>query len=198
MSDNTTYTAFVGPRRIATGDLSAVLTAAHAEFDARDTSDARVTGGEAILFFRDDTGRQVEFDLNGSLEELLRRTAPDQPSDGPKKGPGRPRIGVQCGEVCLLPRHWEWLERRPKRASATLRLLVEQAMKNMSPEERLQDRIDAVHSVMWVLAGDRVGFEEASRALYAQKWEVFNLLIAAWPEDIVDHLRGMLGEVAGE
>jgi hypothetical protein len=196
MSNKTTYTVFAGPRRVAAGDLSHVLSAAHAEFRARNHQD------EAILFFRDDTGRQVEFDLNEDLNELLRRAVPGEPSGHasaqPKKGPGRPRMGVQCGEVCLLPRHWEWLERRPKRASATLRLLVEQAIKNMSPEERIQERIDAVHSVRWVLAGDRVGFEEASRALYAQKWEVFNLLIAAWPEDIVDHLRSMLGEVTGE
>lgn len=186
MSNEPTYTAFAGPRRIAAGELSEVLTVAHTEFHTHHYRD------EPILFFRDDTGRQVEFDLTGELDELLRSVAPEQP----KKGPGRPRMGVQCGEVCLLPRHWEWLERRPKRASATLRLLVEQAMKNMSPEETLQERVDAAHSVMWVLAGDRVGFEEASRALYAQKWEIFDRLIAPWPEDIVDHLQSMLAEAS--
>lgn len=186
MSNEPTYTAFAGPRRIAAGELPHVLALAHTEFHTHHHPD------QPILFFRDDTGRQVEFDLSESLDTLLQRVIPEQP----KRGPGRPRMGVECGEVCLLPRHWEWLERRPKRASATLRLLVEQAMKNMSPEERVQERIDAVHSVMWVLAGDLVGFEEASRALYAQKWEVFQRLIAPWPEDIASHLQRMLAEVS--
>ncbi|MFW5695519.1 MAG: DUF2239 family protein [Alkalispirochaeta sp.] len=182
MSTDPTYTAFAGSRRIAAGKLGDVLTAAHAKFHTNDLRE------DPILLFRDDTGRQVEFDLNESLDRLLQRIAPAEP----QKGPGRPRMGVQCGEVCLLPRHWEWLERRPKRASATLRLLVEQAIKNMSPEEILQERVEAVHSVMWVLAGDRVGFEEASRALYAGKWEIFNRIIAPWPADIVEHLQSML------
>jgi hypothetical protein len=186
MRNDTTYTAFAGPRRVAAGELSEVLTVAHNEFHTHHHRD------EPILLFRDDTGRQVEFDLNENLDELLQRVTPDEP----KKGPGRPRMGVQCGEVCLLPRHWEWLERRPKRASATLRLLVEQAIKNMSPDEILQERIDAAHSVMWVLAGDRVGFEEASRALYAGKWEIFHRIIAPWPEDIVNHLQSMLADVS--
>ncbi|HKK49077.1 MAG TPA: DUF2239 family protein [Alkalispirochaeta sp.] len=185
MSNELTYTVFAGSRQIAAGELLNVLSVAHTAFHTHHQQDA------PILFFRNDTGRQVEFDLSGELDDLLQRFAPEQP----KKGPGRPRMGVQCGEVCLLPRHWEWLERRPKRASATLRLLVEQAMKNMSPEERVQERVEAVHSVMWVLAGDRVGFEEASRALYAQKWEIFHRLIAPWPEDIVTHLQRMLNDV---
>jgi hypothetical protein len=65
-------------------------------------------------------------------------------------------------------------------------------MKNMTNEELARERVDAAHGVMWALAGDRVGFEEASRALYNQKWEIFDRLIAPWPEDIVAQLREMV------
>lgn len=178
------YVVFQGDRRLAAGDLETVITAAY---------DGADHGQTPLYFFRTDTGRQVQFDLTGSREEVLERVAPP----APRSGPGRPRIGTVCGEICLLPRHWEWLERQPRRASATLRLLVEQAMKNMTAEERARERIDAAHGVMWALAGDRVGFEEASRALYNQKWEVFDRLIAPWPEDIVAQLREMIAPARG-
>jgi hypothetical protein len=173
------YVVFHGDRRLAAGDLETVVTTAYDYVDQ---------GQTPFYFFRTDTGRQVQFDLTGSREEVLERVAPP----APRSGPGRPRIGTVCGEICLLPRHWEWLERQPRRASATLRLLVEQAMKNMTNEELARERVDAAHGVMWALAGDRVGFEEASRALYNQKWEIFDRLIAPWPEDIVAQLREMV------
>jgi uncharacterized protein len=173
------YVVFHGDRRLAAGEVETVITAA---LDAPNREQG------PLYFFRTDTGRQVQFDLTGTREEVLARVAPP----APRSGPGRPRIGTVCGEICLLPRHWEWLERQPRRASATLRLLVEQAMKNMTPEERARELIDAAHGVMWALAGDRVGFEEASRALYNQKWEIFDRLIAPWPEDIVAQLREMV------
>ncbi len=179
------YSAFAGDIRIATGTLKEVLTDVHTylnrDGEGRDDD-------IPILFFRNDTGVQTDFDLHGTLEDVLERALPPEP----KKGPGRPRIGVQCGEVCLMPRHWEWLERQPKKASGTLRLLVEHAMKNMSPQDRERERVDAAQKFMWVAAGDRVGFEEASRALDARKWEVFRALVALWPEDIVVQLDEIL------
>lgn len=45
----------------------------------------------------------------------------------PRRGPGRPKLGVVAREVTLLPRHWEWLARQAGGASVTLRRLVEQA-----------------------------------------------------------------------
>jgi hypothetical protein len=199
MNKTTTYSAFVGDDRIAVGALEDVLARA---FEVRQTAAVTTTTGAAdgaaqILFFRNDTGGQVDFDLHGSLEDVLGRAVPPERSPGQRKGPGRPRLGVQCGEVCLMPRHWEWLEWQPKRASATLRLLVEQAMKNMSPQDRAQVRIEAAHKFMWAMAGDRSGFEEASRALYAGKWDVFDALIALWPDDIVAQLQEMLKEARG-
>ncbi len=184
--NDTTYTAFAGEKKIASGSLEVVLTAAYHH--------ARQERGEDtanLLFFRDDTGEQVDFALHGTLEESLERALPKQS----QKGPGRPRMGVQCGEVCLMPRHWQWLERQPKRASATLRRLVEGAMKNMTPEERELERIEATQRFMWVTAGNRSGFEEAVRALYARRWDVFDAIIGLWPADIVDHIHTMLDPV---
>jgi uncharacterized protein len=185
------YSAFDGDTRIATGTLKEVLTEVHTYLN-RDGEG--MDDGTPILFFRNDTGVQTDFDLHGTLEDVLERALPPEP----KKGPGRPRMGVQCGEVCLMPRHWDWLDRQPKKASGTLRLLVEHAMKNMSPQDRERERVEAVQKFMWVTAGDRLGFEEASRALYARKWEIFRALIALWPEDIVRQLDEMLQDVPAE
>lgn len=182
MNTTTTYSAFAGETCIGTGDLRTVIDAA---LKARSAEPQ-----DQLLFFRHDTGKQVDFDLRGSVDEVLERIAPP-----PKPaGRGRPRLGVVCNEICLLPRHWEWLERQPHRPSAVLRRLIDTAMKNRTPAERERERMEAAHAFMWTMAGNKVGFEEASRALYARKWEVFRQLIALWPEDIVATIERLLEE----
>ena len=42
---------------------------------------------------------------------------------------------------------------------------------------------------MWDLAGDQPGFEEASRALYAKKFDTFSELISGWPVGIREQLE---------
>jgi hypothetical protein len=42
---------------------------------------------------------------------------------------------------------------------------------------------------MSVMAGNRPGFEEATRALFAAHRERFDQLIEPWPRDIRDHAR---------
>ncbi|MNL64984.1 hypothetical protein D3C87_1892620 [compost metagenome] len=44
------------------------------------------------------------------------------------------------------------------------------------------------------MAGDRPGFEDMSRALFAGDAEVFAERIADWPADIAEHLRGLAAE----
>src|SRR5262245_15036015 len=95
METTTTYAAFAGARGIATGALADVLPVLKKRFD-KDPS-------EPVLVFEVETGRQVDFDLRGSLEEVLERAAPAQP-----RGPGRPKMGVTSREVTLFPRHWDW------------------------------------------------------------------------------------------
>jgi hypothetical protein len=41
---------------------------------------------------------------------------------------------------------------------------------------------------MSAMAGNLPGFEEASRALFADERPRFTALIAAWPDDIRDHI----------
>ena len=178
------YTAFAGFTRIATGDLATVLTGM---WEARE-------GEDQVLVFDDETGKQVDFNLHGTLEEVLARALPPEP----KKGPGRPRLGVVSREVSLLPRHWEWLERQPQTASGTLRRLVDAARKNVPAEDRTKERLEAAGKFMWSMTGNLEGFEESSRALYARNWAVFDRLIASWPEDVRNHLSMMVQAVTDD
>jgi hypothetical protein len=51
---------------------------------------------------------------------------------------------------------------------------------------------------MAVLAGNRVGFEEAARALFAGDFGRFRALTAKWPKDIRGHLAWLIAAPAGE
>lgn len=168
-----TYTMFSGSNCIAAGSLSDVLIAAKAH------------GGDDVLIFHDRTGRQVDFDLRGSLQEVLNRALPM----AAHTGPGRPKLGVVSREVSLLPRHWEWLEEQPNGASAALRRLVDEIRKRDSGEFEARCRLEAAGRVMTVMAGDRPGFEEAYRALYARDFDLLRHFISHWPKDVQTYLR---------
>ncbi len=167
-----TYLAFAGVRRIALGPLADVIPALKQRFD-RDPA-------ESVLVFETDTGRQVDFDLRGTVAEAMARATP-------AKGPGRPKLGVSSREVSLLPRHWEWLEQQGSGSSATLRKLVEQAMKTESGKARARQVRDALCRILTGMAGDRPNFEEACRALYAGDSARFAALVERWPKDIRDY-----------
>jgi hypothetical protein len=52
---------------------------------------------------------------------------------------------------------------------------------------------------MSVMAGDRPGFEEAARALFAGNHARFDALTGGWPIDIRDHAQRLAaGAFAGE
>jgi len=180
MEPSAFFTAFAGFTLIVTGNLPTVLIRVR-EFLEREKQ-------AQVLIFDDQTGKQVDFNLRGTLEEVLARVSPP----APKKGPGRPSLGVVCREVSLLPRHWEWLESQPSKASGTLRRLVESAMKSESREDRSRRRLEAAGRFMWSMAGNFEGFEEASRALYAGNRAGFAERIASWPADIRQHLERMV------
>ncbi len=174
METTPTYVAFAGTRQIAAGSLSDVLPILKERFE-QDKSDM-------VLVFEVETGRQVEFDLRGSLDEVLERAVP-----AAAKGPGRPRLGVMSREVSLLPRHWDWLEEQPSGASAALRRLVEQAIKHEPGKEQARRIRAALSRFLTSMAGDRPSFEEACRALFAGDTDRFEELIAKWPKDIREH-----------
>ena len=141
-----------------------------------------------ILVFDDRTGRQIEFDWSGTPDSII------GPAMAPQhRKPGRPRLGVDCAEICLLPRQWEWLAAQPRSASATVRRLIEAARKAESPEDRLRERIDAAATFMWAIAGDLPGFEEASRALYRHDWPSLRERIAGWPPDVGAQVQELVG-----
>ncbi len=180
MNTERTYAAFAGDACVAAGSLATVLLAAKRRHD-RDA-------GQLVLLFEDDTGRQVDFDLRGTPEEVVARATTPVPA-----GPGRPRLGVVAREVTLLPRHWEWLESQPSGISAALRRLVDEARKRDPEGERARMAIDATSRVMTALAGNRPGFEEASRALFARDGARFDALVRRWPKDVRAQLRRLAG-----
>jgi uncharacterized protein len=170
-------TAFAGSRLIARGELADVARAAHA------------CRGDQPLLFDDATGRPVELDLRGSVDDVLARLPPSTPEAKPLRG--RPRLGVTAREVTLLPRHWDWLAAQPGGASAALRRLVDQARRATGELDATRKAQEATYRVMTALAGDLPGYEEATRALFASDRGRFEELIARWPADIADYVRDL-------
>ena len=123
-----------------------------------------------LLAFDDETGRQVDLDLTGGPP--------------PPRPRGRPALGVEAREVTLLPRHWEWLAQQPGGASVSLRKLVETALRAGRSE---RECCDAACRFLTVMAGDRPGYEAATRALYAGQRPVFEAIAKLWPEAIRVH-----------
>lgn len=173
------YTAFSGHRRIAGGALRDVALAVKSASD---------DGAERVLVFDDRTGRPVDLDLRGSVDQVAARlpAAQDEPAPPAR---GRPRLGVTAREVTLLPSHWEWLAAQPGGASAALRRLVDQARR--SGAERRRQTLEVLHRVMFALCGDLPQFEEATRALYAGDRARFDGLTASWPNDVSVYLTSL-------
>ena len=174
--------AFDGQKRIAHGPLTEVARAAKQALDAG-------TAGPLLVFDEHDS-RQLEIDFRGSVHDVLARLAPDPaPAEPARRGPGRPKLGVVPREVTLLPRHWEWLGQQSEGASAVLRRLVEQAIRHGGAQLRARQAVESVDRFMRVMAGDKPGYEEASRAFYRGERERFATLTATWPADAREHLR---------
>lgn len=180
MDESQTYSVFAGERLLLHAPLAEMLRRTKQYIDERE----RQGSDPSVLIFEDETGRQVDFDFRGPEEAVLARVV--RP---PRVGPGRPRLGVVGREVSLLPRHWDWLEGQPGGASAALRRLVDEARKRNPEQQRVRQAIDATYRFMTALAGDRPGYEEATRALYAGDRERFASLITAWPPDVVRHIE---------
>jgi uncharacterized protein len=180
-----TFTAFEGVRRLAVGPLAEI---------APVIQRAERHASEPIAIFSDATGRAIDLDLRGSVDEMLawlatsaRKTEEQAPSSEPR-GRGRPKLGVVAREVTLLPRHWEWLNTQPGGASVALRKLVDEARRAYGDRDRQRAARDAAYHFMSAMAGNLRNFEEASRALFADDRRKFTALIAAWPADIRDHV----------
>jgi uncharacterized protein len=180
-----TYTSFQGHRRLASGPLHVVALAVRLAAEKR---------SEPILIFDDSTGRSIDIDTRGTDDDIFTRYPPGLPEEGSAqiaadapRGRGRPKLGVVAREVTLLPRHWEWLASQPGGPSVALRKLVEEARHTYSERDRSRAGQERAYHFMSAMAGDMPGFEEASRALFANDRARFNALIATWPVDVSTH-----------
>lgn len=164
----TTFTAFLQDRRLASGPLAVVLGAL-----------AEHREGRAAQVFDDATGDLVKL---GRPEEVARATAgPDLTAAGP--------IDLR---ITVLPRHAAWLEAQPGGASSAVRRLIDAARRDGVGRER-QAR-DAAYRFISMMAGDRLGFEEACRALYAGDADRFASATEGWPEDVWRYARRLAGD----
>jgi hypothetical protein len=182
------FTAFVGPTRLAAGPLAEVAIAV--------MQASRRPASPPIIIFSDATGQPIDLNLRGTERDVIARlpkpaSPPDAEAEEASAGPrgrGRPKLGVVAREVTLLPRHWEWLGAQPGGASVALRKLVEEARRTNGDADRARTARDAAYRFMSVMAGNLAGFEEASRALFADDRRRFVGLVAGWPDDIRDHV----------
>ena len=188
LAADTRCTAFQGDRCIASGELAQVAVQAKGAID----------GGGDVLLFDDATSHTIELDFRGTADDVLRRLtavaekaapATAAPSEPAPRGPGRPRLGVVAREVTLLPRHWDWLSGQPGGASVALRKLVEQARRAGDDKDRIRQSQEAAYRFMVAMAGNRPGFEEATRALFAGQGDRFEQETMSWPPDVRDHTR---------
>ncbi|MCC6317803.1 MAG: DUF2239 family protein [Gemmatimonadaceae bacterium] len=171
--------AFAGTRRIADGPLADVALRVKRAVD-RGTH-------ATVLVFDAETSERIDLDVRGSDAEVMARLAPPT-----VRTAGRPRLGVVAREVTLLPRHWDWLGEQPGGASVTLRKLVDEARRATVDAGRVRRAREATYRFMVAMAGDRRGFEEASRALFAGDTARFSRLIARWPADVRAQLLRLL------
>ena len=189
------YIAFEGDRRIASGNLPDVISAAKQTLDRRQHA--------AILVFDGRSGDPIEFDFRGAIDDVLARLpsrlpAPTDDAARPApRGPGRPKLGVVAREVTLLPRHWEWLARQSGGASVAIRKLVEQARRTDQDKDRVRQAREAAYRFISVMAGNKPHYEDAIRALFAGDPGRFEKLIAAWPADVRDHALALANSAFG-
>jgi len=182
------FTAFRGHQRLISGSLAEVALAV--------MKASRNAEAAPIAIFDDANGRPIDLNLRGTERDVVARlpqfpsdleTSADVSAPGPR-GRGRPKLGVVAREVTLLPRHWEWLGQQRGGASVALRRLVDEARRSSGDRDRSRAARDAGYHFMSAMAGNLPGFEEASRALFADDRRRFACLIAGWPADIRDHI----------
>jgi hypothetical protein len=192
MSMPATYSGFNGNAHIATGTLAEVGLALK-----------RAVGADGRpLIFDNATGKVVDLHLNGSDDDLRQRAqaqspaADDAEAPAPEaRGRGRPKLGVVAREVTLLPRHWEWLAGEPGGASIALRKLVETARR--SPEGLQRRRRERAYQFMFTMLNHEPGFEDATRALFADEQERLRELGATWPPDVRAHVLKLAFDEGG-
>jgi hypothetical protein len=198
-SDQASWIAFAGTRRIHSGMPADVARAAKVAVD---------DGEQAVLVF-DGTSRVVDIDYRGSDQDVITRLGHDDDASTPTnsnggaedvspylenpapRGRGRPKLGVVAREVTLLPRHWDWLATQPGGASAAVRRLVDAARLSSADKDRLRTAKETAYRFISAMAGNEQGFEEATRALFAGDEARFVAMSDSWPRDVREHARAL-------
>lgn len=181
---DTRCTAFLDDRRIAAGELRHVALRAQQALEAQPEAQ--------LLIFDDADARLIDLDLRGGAAEIVQRLNRGEvpvaaEAETTKRGRGRPKLGVVAREVTLLPRHWQWLNAQPGGASVALRKLVDAARRAHAEGDQRRAGQERAYRFLSAIGGDRAGFEEATRALFAGDSLKFEAEIAAWPDDVRDH-----------
>ncbi|WP_155718435.1 DUF2239 family protein, partial [Pseudomonas fluorescens] len=73
-------------------------------------------------------------------------------------------------------------------ASAALRRLVDEARTGQAGADKARQAKEASYRFMSAIGGNLPGFEDASRALFAQDQADFSSKIAHWPPDVRSYL----------
>lgn len=185
-------TAFTNGRILLSGPLVEVALGVKAAMES---------GSPAILVFDDETGGIIDLDLRGTKTQIVERLSEPTGTSGGRyrqsteprtgagnaprpKGRGRPKMGVVAREVTLLPRQWDWLASQPGGASATLRRLVDEAKRNGGPGQARRAAQEAAYRFMHAIGGDLPGFEEATRALFADDHDRLERVTCEWPQEV--------------
>lgn len=163
----TICTAFHGDRKLACGPLVEVAAVVRA---------AVIGHGAAALIFDDTTGKVIDLPPAAATAVSATEVEP--------RGRGRPKLGVVAREVTLLPQHWEWLAAQPGGASVTLRRLVHAARAAALAGGGSSAKHAAAYNFMVAMAGNRPGFEEAARALFAGRYDDLERQMSEWPDDV--------------
>lgn len=136
------------------------------------------------------SGKEFEVDWRGDLGDVIERYRTKFQESAPAaSGPGRPKLGVTSKPLTLLPKHWEWLALQPGGGSATVRALIDEAMKTADTAVTPEQAKETTYKFMTVIAGDLPHYEEALRALYKNDGSLFELLISKWPKGVQKHVK---------
>jgi hypothetical protein len=199
-SPQANWIAFLGTRRIGVGTPADVARAAKAAVDSGEQT--------PVLVFNDEA-RVVDIDFRGTDADVLGRLGLDDGAStgsngdaessnaspyretSTPRGRGRPRLGVVAREVTLLPRHWDWLATQPGGASAAVRRLVDAARQSSADKDRARQAKEIAYRFMSAMAGNEAGFEEATRALFAEDATRFTAMTERWPHDVREHARAL-------
>jgi hypothetical protein len=183
-------TAFLGRTHFVKGTLQHVV-----KFIKENLEESKLV---ELLVFDDSTGKPIDIDFRGSLEEILDRLNSEpgrikdtKEKEQPVRRAGRPKLGVVSGEVTLLPRQWDWLKAQPGGASVTLRKLIDEARRSGENGNKVRAAQEVTYHFMTAMAGDLPQYEEALRALYATNENRFYESIDDWTPDIRDYIKSL-------